>query len=210
MLTLSAAGANDAVTPHLLSGALSEAELRGILKAVGGSPPPIAIHAIGSQTLPFFRHATVFLKATVPASASGVVRGTVVYLKCFTKPGTECKAEWQTAEMPSRYVQLPTTPGVPAGESVSPTTPPFVLDGELSDEDLISLVAYVRTSPRPPAPPGRTAMGLRGDWTIIQVSKNADGTVHVLLEDNGNGVSDGHFKRLPRGWLLTKASMGVY
>jgi hypothetical protein len=203
-LALAATATNGTSAPRLLEGKVSETEYRGILKALGHSPAPLAIRVGGSQTLPYYLHATLFLAPTGPASRAGVVRGGVVYLKCPTEPRTECTADWQEDEAPARWALLSSTvDAVRAGSG----DPPFELHGEFSDAELLSLVAYVRTSPAPDAPPGSVALGIRGDWEIASIGRNDDGTVYVA-QRRGDIGQHGKFKKTRRGWKIVEAAKG--
>jgi hypothetical protein len=54
---------------------------------------------------------------------------------------------------------------------------PFRVNGRVTDAELISLVTFIRASPPDPAGDVR----VRGDWPIILIGRQIDGTLDVLL-----------------------------
>jgi hypothetical protein len=95
---------------------------------------------------------------------------------------------------------------------------PFRVSGSFTDDELVSLVAYLRTQPRATDDPGsRTKSAkpvferVRGDWPIASVSRQDD-AVHVIFLDEDPREKTGQLVELRssgRDWTLVRLLLWV-
>lgn len=194
----------------MLLGALARGRLTddipSIVRAAESFGVVSAIDLQGSQTLPFSWHADVFLEAA--ASASGIRRGRVLHLRCAPATVSGACRNWEAEQTPSWYVLVESDPGPQAARR------PIRLEGRLTDAQVTSLVAFVRTSPHPPRPPGPPgtrsfSMGIQGEYPITDVRVDDEGIVWVWLTTGPASAEQGRFEQTRGGWVLLGAVWGV-
>jgi hypothetical protein len=83
---------------------------------------------------------------------------------------------------------------------------PFMVQGDLSDGQLIELVGLIRSSPRSPEalPEPIGGRQVQGTWPIIQIT-SADGTIRVKLIDESGREKSGQLVTVVRGsdtWII--------
>ncbi len=215
-LALAAAAAPPPDTTPLVFGGLAarirDQELAGILRAVEASSPPVALYAHAAQTLPWTWFVDVFLPPAESAPGARVVRGPVEHLKCIPDDTARC-LEWVPSARQSSYAQVrigSSTKGAAAPGNGTMQERPFEVIGDLSDADLLALVAYVRTGPSPRPRDGWESTGLSATDPIFLILKNRNGTVDVLLSEHGNSGETGRMKRTRTGWEVIQVTDWVH
>jgi hypothetical protein len=108
-----------------------------------------------------------------PTRRTGMVRrGTVRHLECKPTRRATC-LEWHLRPRPGVYVQVADGPGFDVSVTVRRNSErPIVLKGEFSDQDLVSLVLYIRSKPVPRSASG-FVMGILETDPIMSSSDGA-------------------------------------
>jgi hypothetical protein len=169
---------------------------------------PWALLGWRSQVLPDIRYVDVFLQPTV--SRSKLRRGRVLHLQCV--PGAEQLAclQWTLAGAAGAYVQV--AHGRAFTEGLGPRSPlerPIRTVGEFSDEEILTLVSYIRASPRPSTRRGVDMGRLDGSEPALDISREPDGSVRALLTRDSGVSQTARFVRTGRGWRITEVVIGV-
>jgi hypothetical protein len=184
-------------------------DLAAITRQVAERGTPWAMLGWYSQTLPEVRYVDVFLPPT--RLTPRLRRGSLAHLKCSPLGDESACIRWEEVVPPGEYVQV-ADGAADFAEGYLPRTPgerPIRFSGDLSDHDLVTLVEYIRTSPRPRAEQGWVAMALSGDLPIQDIKLEPDGTVRAWLTlDDGVGYS-GRFRRTRQGWQITEVVAGI-
>ncbi|HVO10775.1 MAG TPA: hypothetical protein VMX54_08520 [Vicinamibacteria bacterium] len=170
---------------------------------------PWAILGWYSQTLPEVRYVDAFLPPTL--ATAGLRRGPVVHLKCSPVADEAACVRWEEAAPPTEYAQVADIAGT-FSESLSPRTPlerPIRIVGDLLDREILTLVAYIRGSPRPRAEHGWTAMALSGELPIQDMRRESASIIRAWLTLDGGVVHSGRFTQTQQGWQITEVVLGV-
>jgi len=188
---------------------LAPEDIAAIRSHVAEHGTPWAMLGWYSQTLPEVRYVDVFLPPSRPMDT--LRRGPVAHLKCSPLADESACVRWEEAAPTGEYAQV--ADGAEGfSEGFLPRTSrerPIRIVGDLSDRDIVTLVAYIRSSPRPRAKQGWVAMALSGDLPIQDIELEADGTVRAWLTLDGGVVHSGRFRRTPHGWQITEVVLGV-
>jgi hypothetical protein len=86
---------------------------------------------------------------------------------------------------------------------------PFLVHGSFSDEEVMSLVTYIRTGPRPATEPGSIVMGISGGEPIQDIQQEADGSVSVVMTYDGYVFEVATCVRSGKAWRITSAAYGI-
>jgi hypothetical protein len=86
---------------------------------------------------------------------------------------------------------------------------PFRVHGVFSDEEILSLVSYIRTGPRPPTKRGWTSLGVSGGEPIQDIHREADGSVRVVMTSDGYVFEIAVCVKAGKGWRITSAGHGI-
>jgi len=188
---------------------LPQEDIAAITSHVAERGRPWAMLGWYSQTLPEVRCVDVFLPPS--QLMDSLRRGPVAHLKCSPLADESACVRWEESAAAGEYAQV--ADGAEGfSEGFLPRTPrerPIRIVGDLSDRDIVTLVAYIRSSPRPRAKQGWTAMALSGDLPIQDIEREADGTVRAWLTLEGGVVHSGRFRQTPQGWQITEVALGV-
>jgi len=183
------------LTPVGLAAAVREATIQ--------QGRPWAIFADIAEVMPEVRSIEAFLPPTT--STDRFRKGAVLRLEC--RPATsdgECVNSEAGGE-PGSYVQVADTRAFTSEVCVrSNWERPIAVNGEFSDEDLVSLVAFIRAKPQlPPLPPGRIRIpsGVSADEAIRAIWSLAVRTWVIISDDDAAGET-AEVRRTSRGWEL--------
>ena len=117
-----------------------------------------------------------------PDLASGPVhRGRVLRLQSEIVNGKPVR--WATCAATAPYARVPTASS--SGRPPISSEGPFLLGGSFSDDELISLLTYIRTSPAPAAQTMREAVD--GTLPIISVSRSGNEVLVGLRRSTSSG-----------------------
>jgi hypothetical protein len=181
--------------------------IRSLVLAQG---EPWALLGWYSQVLPEKRYVDVFLAPTV--STEWLRRGPVLHLECEPTGVELACLHWMQADPPGEYVQV-ADGGVPFSETFLPRTPresPIRITGEFSDEELQTLVTYIRSSPRPSTRDGTIdLMTISGSDPVRDIDRQADGSVKAWLIFGSGVATCGTFVKSAEGWQVIEVVMGV-
>ncbi len=86
---------------------------------------------------------------------------------------------------------------------------PFRVSGAFTDAELVSLVTFIRASPRNPEPSPQYFPRVEGDQPIGGVWRNADGTVRVSLARADFESQVVELRETDRGWEIVKITFVV-
>jgi hypothetical protein len=190
---------------------LDKIEVAAILSAVSlGTPPPLALLGWYSQILPSTLYVDVF---GAPATTSRRIRRGVVVRSQCTPDGSNLCLTWSTASAEGRYAQVADAQYSEFDNDVNVRTKqerPFRVLGDFSDEELVSLVDYIRTGPSMPRyeGPDYTAIGpsLSNPEPITNVEKRRDGSVLVRMSSDQIGGFLATVVRVEGAWRLTSVA----
>jgi hypothetical protein len=167
---------------------------------------PWALFVRYSQVLPEVWYADAFLRPRV--TTANMRRGRVLHLQCSPAEGQPGCLEW----IPSARRKAGTNVQVADGKDFGrPLTfrsiheRPIDVDGEISDNDLVSLVTYLRTGP---APTTKT-LGLGRNQPIMSIRLQKDATVVVNLSRDGGSGQLATVVRVDGTWKLVNVSYWV-
>jgi hypothetical protein len=171
---------------------------------------PWAIHADHSQILPETHYVDAFLPPTL--STPRFRRGFVQSFECRPAVrGGDC-SDWKANDEPKTYVQVADKANFGASLIVrSRPERPITVEGQFSDKDLISLVAFVRSRPNlPPLPDGgiRGPSGVSGREPIIDISQQPE-SVWVRMSQDDVGGETATVRRTSQGWKLVDVALGI-
>jgi hypothetical protein len=184
-----------------LGGRLTPADLTALEQSID---PPAQLWAVlgwYSQTLPEEWHVDVFLPPT--HFTERLARGSILHLSCSPKEGG-C-AQWIREPEPGSYAQVPAPerPHSPGNSAWSDLRRPIRISGDFSDEDLVSLVTYIRAGPGPQLPPGQYGMTVSKGVPIQDIERQPNGSVWVRLTRDGGLGETATVVRTSRGWQVT-------
>jgi hypothetical protein len=161
---------------------LTDAEVDEVVASLNSTDTqaPVAVLGEYSQVLPLVWYVDIF---RAPSSTKGRVRrGVVSSVQCAPDGAGRC-ASWESVVADGEYAQVSDTrySGFDRGIDVrTEQERPFRLSGTISDDELLSLVDYIRSQP---AEPNEEREG----WTIVGVSlKSPDPIIHVELREDGS------------------------
>jgi hypothetical protein len=181
----------DPIRIHREARQLSRTSVKEIVRLAGSTGRPVWL-LVGdtSQTLPEMRFIDAYLE---PDSSSATIRrGRVAHLESAIVNGTA--VQWRVRSGDSQYAQV-------ARESSHwhralddrSIERPFIVDGHFTDQELISLVSFVRRSPEPERtvdPDGtiRVAfLGVEGTLPITAISRGRSDVIVVLQSSTRSG-----------------------
>jgi hypothetical protein len=175
---------------------------------------PWAIFASHSQVLPEVHYVDAFLPPAV--SAAHFRRGIAHRFECRPAARNGDGADWKATDESKTYIQV--ADKTKFGDSLMVRTPaerPISVDGDFSDSDLISLVAFARSKPRFPARTtpdgvitGRYPDGPSGRYPVSWIRRDPR-RVYIAFSD-GSGIGEGIFvRRTRRGWLMVEAGSWI-
>jgi hypothetical protein len=174
--------------------ALPPDSVAGIVEAtrsVGG--PPWALLGWDSQVLPRVLYVDAFLPPTI--SAAKLRRGAFVRLLCKPIGDRPACGTWERESELGAYVQVadgPTDFG-PIATVRGESERPIRVIGDFTDDELRSLVAYVRSRPTQPVRPGWVGASLSDFEPIRDILLREDGSVDVVC-----GLAFGQTARVSR------------
>jgi hypothetical protein len=138
-----------------------------------------------SQVLPETWYIDAYLEAD--STSAAIHRGRVLRLESEVVEGKAVR--WRTRFPVTSYARVPTSPTTRPSGSLDR---PFLLDGSFSDEELIGLINYIRTSPQTGAQTIREAGGgiiggsgfsVEGTWPVTSVGRSGN-DVRVWLQNS--------------------------
>jgi hypothetical protein len=186
---------------------LASEDLGAIERVASSQGHPWALLSWRSQILPETWYADVFID---PAMRSGTLRrGQTVSLWCAPTVGRTACLQWLAKKGNGEYAQI--ADAAVFGDSLLPRTLrewPIRLVGEFSDEELESVVAYIRTSPKVDASP-ETAMVVDGSRPIRDIYREAAGVVRAWLTLADGIVQAVRFVRKKGVWQVVEIQDGV-
>ena len=149
-------------------------------RARGGVPWAVCVQY--SQVLPEWWYVDAFLRPRV--TTANIRRGRVLHLQCSPAKGRRGCLEWIPSQRrkPGAYVQV--ADGKDFGRSLAPRSlheRPIDVEGDISDDDLVSLVDYLRTGPAP----ATKSLGLSRSEPIMSIRLRKDAAVDVNLSRAG-------------------------
>jgi hypothetical protein len=86
---------------------------------------------------------------------------------------------------------------------------PFRVSGVFTDVELVSLVAYVRSSPPGPRPLGKRDERVEGGWPLNGVWKKDDGSVDVGLAEDDMAAQVVKLRRVNERWEIVSISFVI-
>jgi hypothetical protein len=184
-------------------------DIAAIARSVAERGTPLAMLGWYSQTLPEVRYVDVFLPPT--SLKQTIRRGPIARLKCSPHAHDSACIAWEESAAPGQYA-LVADSAAGFSEGYLPRTPrerPIRIVGDLSDDDIVTLVAYIRTSPRPRAERGSSTMALSGDLPILDIEREPDGVFRAWLTEDGGVVHSARFRHTRQGWQITEVVLGI-
>lgn len=141
---------------------LTREDLAAISRTAGTpASPPWALFGSYSQVLPATWYVDAFLAPTV--ATDRIRRGPVRHLQCRPRRDDGPCLEWEALPNTDDYVQIADGPSFDGAVTIRRSSErPIQVDGNFSDEDLLSLVAYIRSKPAPTTAPNSVAIGVSG------------------------------------------------
>jgi hypothetical protein len=180
---------------------LAPDEMVAIRTAVEARGEPWAILTWHSQVLPEVRYADVFLPPTV--ATQEYRRGPFVHLECRPLDGEALCQSWAHRSELGVYFQLFESSRVPDRMTVlSEVDRPARVRGTFSDDDLVSLIKYIRSGPGPLLPPGHFPARVTRGIPIQDIEQQEDGSVWVRLTVDGIGGETATVVRTDGGWQI--------
>ncbi len=101
-----------------------------------------------------------------------------------------------------QYAQVTNTQTPDEVPAVRDIRRPFRVSGSFTDVELISLVAYVRSSPSGPRPLGKRDERVEGGWPLSGVWKKDDGSVDVGLAEDDMAAQVVKLRRVNERWEI--------
>jgi hypothetical protein len=150
-------------------------------------------------------HARVYLQPV--AADPPVRRGRVLLFMARTPPGHEGAKTWQVSE--SAYAQVPVAN---TGRlAVEAKDLPFLESHRLPDADLLSLVAFVRSSPSAPGHNDQRGPAYRvdGEKPINSIRRGADDTIEVVVMNDRSSSWTLTVKRDGDTWVATRVRFSI-
>jgi hypothetical protein len=179
---------------------------------LSGGRGVLAIEIGWDQVLPEAWLASVYMAPD--SEANGVRRGRVLDFKTLVEH--DRALAWRVMARDGRYAQV-ALPGHVFSDQIDGThlDRPFTLFGQFSDAELASVVAFVRSSPKPPTVAQRNGeivsdgLGLDGQEPVMQLKRVNSTTVEVWMgRESGAGTHAVlHFRN--RAWQLGTVSFFV-
>jgi hypothetical protein len=179
---------------------------------------PWALLGWYSQVLPSVWHVDLFLPPTLKNAR--LRRGPVSHVQCTPPEGQEVCGHWQLMPSDVSYGQVAEgASGFGATLSVgSSLERPFRIYGDFSDDEVLSLVEYIRSSPRPEVvvdPQGRPWHGLSvtGSDPIISIGRKEGGLAWVRVSpewSDGESGQEGTVIRSGQSWRLVRTTSWIY
>ncbi len=164
-----------------------------------------------SQTLPETRFIDAYLEAD--ASTTRLRRGRLISLE--SRIGNGAALHWVLRSPVARYAQVAVEPNRwPASLKDQSIERPFLVDGDFTDEDLVGLISFVRSSPKSPKrvdPDGTIhldSFDVDGTMPISQVSRT-DSTVTVVLPGSTRHGHTAYLRRVDGSWKLLRVTMWI-
>src|SRR5689334_3212056 len=150
-----------------LGASLSQDSIAAIRALLKPNTTLLAVFARRSQVLPEIWYVDAFLQ---PSTRGRIGRGRVARLECMPVRNDVCKG-WRLQPEEAEYAQVVAEPMPPNGAGVvrSLSERPIRLSGTWSDDELNSLIAYVRGGPQPPEKDGWTSVGISTDYPILDI-----------------------------------------
>jgi hypothetical protein len=187
-----------------LGGRLTARDLEKISQATGGKQRPWAVLGTYSQVLPETWFVDAFLPPT--RSTGTIRRGVVTHLECKPKNGT-C-LEWHAQPKPGEYLQVADGRAFDESLAVRRTSErPILIDGEFSDQDLLSLVLFIRTRPAPRG--ANSVMRISGERPIMAIERTNDASVWVRMSDDGVSGETATVRKTSAGWQVIEVTMWI-
>jgi hypothetical protein len=173
-------------------------DLAAIADASGGQP--WAVFGWYSQVLPEVRYVDAFLAPTLVNAR--LRRGPLIYLQCSPVAHEVLCGSWKAASKGGHYAQVTDDPdGFGTDLTIgSPSERPMRVVGEFTDQELLSLVKYVRSSPRTRLPDGTEGMSISGSDPILEVERQSDISAEVTLSFDGGSGQTATIVRTRTGW----------
>ena len=167
---------------------------------------PWALYVQYSQVLPELWYVDAFLRPRV--TTSNMRRGRVLHLQCSPAEGRPGCIEWIPVprQKAGTYVQV--ADGEDFGRPLAPRSVherPIDVEGDISGDDLVSLVNYLRTGPAPTT----NSLGLSRNEPIMRIRVRKDATVEVNLSSDGGSGQFATVVRANGAWKLVKVSFWV-
>ena len=203
VLGVSSPGAAEPYSFGRLGEQLSRDDITAIARLAtkeGGAP--WALYGWYSQTLPETWYVDAFLPPSL--STSRLKRGRVLHLRCI--PVSSVCEEWERVDTDTEFAQVaagPTGLGQQLGVE-RPLERPIRVTGDFSDDELTTLVEYIRSSPTPPTEPGWHTFSVSGAIPILDILQMPDGSVWVRLSQTGNPGETATVVRSGDGWQIVE------
>ena len=183
---------------------LSDSDVTAITRLVtSGEARPWVLFGQYSQILPETWYVDVFLAPT--QSTERLRRGGVRHLECRPQVSRKPCLRWNLLPKPGTYAQVADGAVFGAVPTIRrPSERPISLDANLTDTDLLSLVAYIRSKPRPELKDGRIALNVSGTYPIREIDQQKDGTLWVMMSLDGGVGETATVRRTQQGWQVTE------
>ena len=154
---------------------------------------------IAAQQLPGVPAWSLDLYFAPVSPTAAVRRGTHLSILAGEKRGG---GRIWVVERTENYAQVPLLTQHPYEiRSESDPARPFAIDGELSDLDILSVVAFLRSSPR--YREGRTERRVDGQVPIQSLTRTSDGRIKATLGHNHDHGTAVLMQRLDDEWSVT-------
>jgi hypothetical protein len=177
---------------------LHAVELAAVVQAATTkSGPPWAAYAVGA-------HDNYYVKAFLPpaTATARIRRGTAQVYQCHG-PENPCVV-WKPSGPPEHYAQISAKAAFASQPAVrSLAERPVTVQGSFSDDELFTLVTFLRTKPQLPKPlKGEVSLdGVTDEYPIMSI-KRLENVVEVFMSDDGFKGDQVTCKRNGRGWQL--------
>lgn len=184
---------------------IADADYQELMRLAAAHGQPWLFFEPQEGQLRGYWHARLYLQ---PGAADAPVRrGRVLLFMARTPPGHEGAKTWQVSE--SAYAQVPTAnAGRLAAEAKDL---PFLESHRFPDADLISLVAFVRSSPSAPGHNDRSGPAYRvdGEKPIHAIRRGADDTIEVVVMNDRSSSWTLTVKRDGDKWVATRVRFSI-
>ena len=108
-----------------------------------------------------------------------------------------------------QYAQVTDTARPDQVSGVRDIRRPFRVSGSFTDVELLSLVAYVRSSPHNPQPLAKLDERVEGGWPIAGVWKKDDGSLEVRLAEHDMAAQVVKLRRVNERWEILSISFVI-
>jgi hypothetical protein len=154
-------------------------------------------------------HSSVAVYLEPHTSTDRVRRGKVLRLVASDPPVVPARSPWRL-ESTHDYAHIVLSGRQPREvRSQWDIGRPFTTEGDIDDETLLSLVAFIRSNPGiPGVPEGAAPRQVDGQWPVSSIQRR-DGMFVVTLQ---TGSATGHtitLERRERRWIILKFSMWI-